>query len=245
MAANASAQAASAVLTAMPLRDGSNVGKWKEYQGLGWHPMLPTHSSMSILAMQPIASEEKVILFELDQLNGSKMNVWQSLPPQVFIGQSHWNQPSMVEIGQGDAQQAVVVNTAVGTPVKEALALAGMKMDGCIIQLEMDLNAPVVVGDQALADYQALDLWVEWLATEPDTGEVPKIHWMIAVCPYPPDSSGWHRPEVQMRINKMSLLIKVLGKFGGLQAALLLTPFQWQPPFAKLSDDECCGWRRT
>ena len=134
---------------------------------------------------------------------------------------------------------------AVGTPVKEALALAGMKMDGHIIQLEMDLTAPVVVGDQALADYQALDLWVEWLAAEPDTGEVPKIHWLIAVCPYPLDLSGWCRPEVQTWISKMSSLIKVLGKFGGLQAALLLTPFQWQPPFAKLSGDGCCGWKRT
>ena len=96
----------------------------------------------------------------------------------------------MVEIGQRDDQQTVVVVTTIGTPVKEALVLAGMKMSGHIIQLEMDLTAPVVVSDQDLADYQAVDLWVEWLAAEPDTGEVPKIHWLIAVCPYTPDSSG-------------------------------------------------------
>ena len=84
----------------------------------------------------------------------------------------------------------MVVVTTIGTPVKEALVLAGIKMSGCIIQLEMDLTTPVVVGDQDSADYQALDLWVEWLAAEPDTGEVPKINWLIAVCPYTLDSSG-------------------------------------------------------
>ena len=76
--ANASTQAALDVLTAMPPRDDSNVNEWKECQGLGWHPILPTHSSTLILVMQWVASEKKVILFELD---GSKMNVWQSLPP--------------------------------------------------------------------------------------------------------------------------------------------------------------------
>ena len=63
-------------------------------------------------------------------------------------------------------------------------------MSGHIIQLEMDLTAPIVVGNQDSADYQAVDLWVEWLAAEPDTGKVPKIHWLVTVCPYPPDSSG-------------------------------------------------------
>ena len=39
-----------------------------------------------ILVMQPVANEKKVVLFELE---GSKMKMWQPLPPQVFVGQNH------------------------------------------------------------------------------------------------------------------------------------------------------------
>ena len=71
-----------------------------------------------------------------------------------------------------------------------------MNANGRIIQLEVDLTAPVVAGDQASADFLALDLWIEQLASIPDAGEALRIHWLIAVCPYLPDSLGQSRPEV-------------------------------------------------
>ena len=154
----------------------------------------------------------------------------------MFIGQSRQGQPSTVKISQGDDQRAIVIVTAVGTPVREALALAGMSANGRIIQLETDVAAPIVARGRAPADFQALDLWVEQLASIPDAGKALRIHWLIA---------GRSRPEVQAWMDKIVKLIDVLRKLGGLQAALLLTPFQWQSPLlAKLSSDRCCGWKR-
>ena len=65
-----------------------------------------------------------------------------------------------------------------------------MNANGRIIQLEVDLTVPVVAGDQASADLLALDRWVEQLASIPDAGNGLRIHWLIAICPYLPDSSG-------------------------------------------------------
>ena len=54
-----------------------------------------------ILVTQLVTNEKKVILFDLE---GSKVEMWQPLPPRVFVGQNCQNQLSLEKSDQGDTQ---------------------------------------------------------------------------------------------------------------------------------------------
>ena len=89
-----------------------------------------------------------------------------------------------------DQQQHVVVVTAIGMPVKEALALAGLSDADAMLSLELDGDLPLVTKSAKFWETQPVDLWLEWLISIGDTAEVPKVDWLVAICPHPPMHLG-------------------------------------------------------
>ena len=55
----------------------------------------------------------------------------------------------------------IVLVTAIGTPVGETLALAGMNPQAHIMWLEMDIESPLVKATKAPQHVQNVDLWLE------------------------------------------------------------------------------------
>ena len=55
----------------------------------------------------------------------------------------------------------MVVVTAVGVPVEEALALAGLSDDDAVILLELDGDLPLVMKLAKFWKAQPVDLWLE------------------------------------------------------------------------------------
>ena len=79
----------------------------------------------------------------------------------------------------------MVVVTAVGAPVKEALALAGLS-DDAVLSLELNGDLLLVMKLAKFWKAQPVDLWLEWLISIGDTAEIPKVDWLVAICPHSP-----------------------------------------------------------
>ena len=84
----------------------------------------------------------------------------------------------------------MVVVTAVGALVEKALALAGLSDDDMVILLEGDGDLPMVMKSAKFWKAQPVDLWLEWLISSGDTAEIPRVDWLVAICPHPPTHSG-------------------------------------------------------
>ena len=91
---------------------------------------------------------------------------------------------------QFDQQWYVVVVTAVGAPVEEALAMAGLSNINVVISLEIDGDLPLVMKSTRFWETQPVDLWLEWLILVGDTAEVPRVDWLVVICPHPPTHLG-------------------------------------------------------
>ena len=84
----------------------------------------------------------------------------------------------------------MVVVTAIGVPVEEALALAGLLDDDAVLLLELDGDLPLVMKSARFWKAQLVDLWLEWLILIGDMTEIPKVDWLVAICPHPPMHLG-------------------------------------------------------
>ena len=79
----------------------------------------------------------------------------------------------------------MVVVTAVGTPVEEALALVGMSTTDAVISLELEGDHLLVAKSAMFWETQPVDLWLEWLISAGDVAKVPRVDWLVAICPHP------------------------------------------------------------
>ena len=130
---------------------------------------------------------------------------------------------------QFDQQWHVVVVTAIGTPIEEALVMAGLSNANAVISLELDGDLLLVMKSTRFWETQPVDLWLEWLISVGDTAEVPRVDWSVAICPHPPMHSGKRSWAVSDWAQKMMFLADTLAKFGALHVAMFLLLYQWMP----------------
>ena len=78
----------------------------------------------------------------------------------------------------------------ISAPMEEALALAGLSDADAMISLELDGDLSLVMKSAKFLETQPVDLWLEWLISIGDTAEIPKVNWLVAICPHPPMHSG-------------------------------------------------------
>ena len=115
---------------------------------------------------------------------------------------------------------------AIGVPIEEALALAGLSDANAVISLELDGDLPLVTKSAKFWETQLVDLWLEWLISIGDTAEIPKVDWLVAICPHSPMHLGKKSWAVSDWAQKMTFLADMLAKFGALCAAMFLLPYQ-------------------
>ena len=84
----------------------------------------------------------------------------------------------------------MVVVTAIGAPFEEVLALTGLSDDDAVLSLELDGDLPLVMKSAKFWKAQLVDLWLEWLISIGDMAEIPRVDWLVAICPHLPTHLG-------------------------------------------------------
>ncbi len=153
---------------------------------------------------------------------GTPVYAMQTLPQPEYVGGA----PAAIGTGRDplDPQRRVAVVGAIGAPIAEALATAGMTATDVIVGIE---DEPATLLARQLTDEWPTDTIDSWLQAASGEERLPHVDWLVAIYHGPRTSHGQRDEALEQWARRVASLADAMAARCHLQAAACFAPTRW------------------